>query len=82
MKKYRGYYIDHVVFDSEADIDDFIRYQAVKAYTIAVEAMIKRLSMESVAYAHEKAEILVNEHGFTWEKVEQIESKVYENIGR
>lgn len=78
MKKYRGYYIDHVVFDSESDIDNFTKKQAVRAYETAVEVMMHRLSMESVAYAHEKAEILVKEHGFTWEQVEEIESSVYE----
>ena len=30
MKQYRGYYIDHVIFNSTAEIDAFIKKQAVE----------------------------------------------------
>ena len=32
MKKYRGYYIDHVIFHSEADIDSHIKNHAIEQY--------------------------------------------------
>lgn len=30
MKQYKGYYIDHVIFNSTAEIDAFIKKQAVE----------------------------------------------------
>lgn len=76
MKNYKGYYIDGVIYKSEAEIDKFLETQAVEAYKTACWYFNKEMSMEASMYADEKAEILVNKFGYTWEQVEEIELEV------
>ena len=75
MKKYKGYYIDGVGFHNEKEIDNFIKKQAVRAYRIAVELFMVDMCIERSMYVHEKAENLVNNFGYTWEEVEELEIK-------
>ena len=78
MKKYRGYYIDKVMFSCEADIDQFLKEQAIEAYKIAVELFAKRHSIESSEYACQKADILHSEFNLGWDEIEQIEINTLE----
>ena len=83
MKQYKGYYIDHVYFNSEAEIDAFVEKKAVEAYKMAIELFASAAASDLMArsiYADEKAEALVNQFGYTWEQVEEIETSVYKNI--
>ena len=80
MTQYKGCYIDHVIFNSKADIDRFLKEKAVEAYKIAVEIFAFRRNMESSIYMMEKAEVLVGQYGYTWDQVEEIEIEVYKNI--
>lgn len=80
MRKYRGYYIDGVVFKSEKEIDDFHRESAVGAYKTAVELFASHPSMERSNYVHERAVMLVEIYGYTWDQVEELEIEVYEAI--
>ena len=73
MTQYKGYYIDKVIFNSKADIDQFLKDQAVEAYEKAVEYFTTHPTMEASNYCHSKAEILVNQYGYTWEQVEALE---------
>lgn len=73
MKNYKGYYIDKVIFNSTADIDQFLKDQAVEAYKIAVEYFSTHPTMEASIYCDSKAEVLVNQFGYTWEQVEALE---------
>ena len=75
MKQYKGYYIDGVTFHNEKEIDNFIKKQAVRAYKIAVELFVVNVTIENSMYVHEKAENLVNNFGYTWEEVEELETK-------
>lgn len=79
MTKYRGYYIDHVVFGSKKDIDEFVKKQAVDSYKMAVEMFVKEPSMERSSFCSDKALNLVKFHGFTWNEVEQMEIDVIKN---
>ena len=79
-RQYKGCYIDHVIFNSKADIDRFLKDQALEAYKIAVEIFAFRRNMESSIYMMEKAEVLVTQYGYTWDEVEAIEIEVYKNI--
>ena len=78
MKNYKGYYIDKVIFNSKADIDQFLKDQAVEAYKKAVEYFTTHPTMEASLYCHSKAEILVNQCGYTWEQVEALEIATFE----
>jgi hypothetical protein len=80
MKKYKGYYIDHIYFNSKEEIDEFIKSEAVNAYRKSVEYFANHPSMEASSYSSDKADRLVNEFGFSWEEVEAIEIKTLEAI--
>ena len=80
MTQYKGYYIDKVIFNSKADVDEFIKTQAIKAYEIAVEYFGTHPTMEASIYCDSKAETLVNEFGFTWKQVEELEIATLEKI--
>lgn len=73
--KYRGYYIDNIIFNSKQDIDNHIKKQAIESYKRAIRIFIKKGDMESSVYADEKAEYLVKECGMTWDQIEEIEFK-------
>ena len=80
MKQYKGYYIDKVIFKSEHEIDEFIRNQAIKAYKDAVEMFAIHSTIENSLWCEEKAERLVNQFGFTWEQVEELEIATLKEI--
>ena len=77
MKKYNGYYIDGVTFKSAKEIDQFLEEQAVKAYKRACWIFAKDPSIEASIYADEKASVLANKYGYTWEQIEAIELSAY-----
>jgi len=80
MKQYKGYYIDNVIFHSETEIDDHIKANAVEDYKRRVEAWEHSRTLESAVCVSEKAEILVNNFGFTWEEVEMLEVETLQAI--
>lgn len=73
MTKYKGYYIDNVHFNSKHDIDKFLEKQALEAFKNACWLFNRRLDMESSIIANEKAEYLVKNFGYTWDRIEAIE---------
>ena len=40
MRKYKGYYIDKVIFSNEDEIDEFIKSEAIRAYKQSVELFV------------------------------------------
>lgn len=75
MKQYKGYYIDNTYFHNEAEIDKFLENKAVEAYITAVKVFLINCTMEASIYVNKMAERLVNNFGYTWEQVEEIEIK-------
>jgi len=80
MKKYKGYYIDNVIFHSEAEIDAFIKNKAIEAYIKAVQIFASHSTMENSIYCTEKAEILVEKYGYTWDEIEALEIQTLEAV--
>lgn len=80
MRNYKGYYIDGFTFKNEQEIDAFIEKQAVDAYKKDVKIFAMNLNMESSIIASDSARRLVENFGYTWEQVEEIENEVYESI--
>lgn len=76
MTQYKGYFIDHIIFNSKQDIDNHIEKMAVEAYKKACWLFNKDRSMEASIYADEKAEYLVEHFGYTWDQIEAIEIEV------
>lgn len=80
MKQYKGIYIDNVIFNSEAEIDAFLERKAVEAYKMAVELFATFHDMAHSIGADEKAQVLADQYGYTWEQIEEIEIGVYKAI--
>ena len=80
MTQYKGYYIDHRFFSSKEEIDRFLEEQAVNSYRIAVELFALNRNMEYSSYCEERAAVLVDNFGYTWEQVEALEIAVLEAI--
>lgn len=78
MKKYKGYYIDKVIFNNKQEIDDFIKKQAIYAYKTSVKLFSEHCTFEISIYCDKKAEVLVNQFGFSWEQIEELEIKTLE----
>lgn len=77
MRKYRGYYIDGVIFHSEKEIDESIKRQAIDAYKNAVKIFIYRQDLEASSLCDEKADNLLK-LGFSWEEIEALELEAYD----
>ena len=73
MKQYKGLYIDNVVFNSEAEVDEHLKALAIESYKTAVKAFCEHTDMEHSLYADQKAAYLVNQFGMDWDEVEAIE---------
>ena len=80
MRQYKGYYIDKVIFNNEDEIDDFIKSEAIRAHKKAVELFVNHPTIENSIYCDDKAEILVNQFGFTWEQIEELEIQVMKSV--
>lgn len=80
MRYYKGCYIDHVVFHNKADIDRFIKENAVAHYRLACELFAEAPSAEHALYCDEQAERLVNQFGFTYEQLEEIETEAHKTV--
>lgn len=80
MRQYKGYYIDKVIFNNEKEIDEFIRNQAIEKYKQSVRWFCERPSMQFSIYSGECAERLVEQFGFTWEEIEEMEIEVMKEI--
>ena len=77
MKHYRGYYIDNVVFHTEADIDEYIKARNIRRYQQHIRLMNHYTERGMIIAAHkaayEIANFLVKECGLTWADIEEIE---------
>lgn len=80
MRCYKGCYIDHVYFHSKADIDRFLKENAVAHYRLACELFAEVPSVGHASLCDEEAERLVNQFGFTYEQLEEIETEVYKTV--
>lgn len=73
MRKYKGYYIDGVIFSSKADIDKFIEQKAVESFMIACRIFNILTTAEASLNCSQKAENLVKNFGYTWDEIEALE---------
>jgi hypothetical protein len=73
MKNYKGYYIDKIMFNSEAEIDKFLEDQAVLKFKQLNKYFAEHASMEAAQVCEEQAKVLHNKFGYSWERIEQLE---------
>ena len=78
MKQYKGYYIDHVHFNSEAEIDSFLKEQAISRYRMLCRMFAEQdAGMELSIIMCEQADKLHNTFGMDYNEIEQIEIEVF-----
>lgn len=77
MTAYRNLYIDHILFNSKADIDTFLKNKAIEAYRRACGRFAEKPSMEMSIYCQEQADRLHKVEGLSWEEIEEIEISAY-----
>lgn len=77
MKQYKGYYIDHIHFNSEAEIDDFIKQQEVNLFIRYSKSFASNPTMEVSIVCSDQADRLHNIFGFSYEELEEIENAVF-----
>ena len=73
MVKYKGYYIDKVVFNSKAEIDKFLEERAVESYKDLCKYFAEHPSLEASRLCGLQMNILHDVHGYSWERIEQLE---------
>lgn len=73
MTQYKGYYIDHVHFNSKAEIDNHIKEQAVERYQQMFRYFDEHSTMEVSILCSREADRLHNIFGFSWEDIEALE---------
>lgn len=78
MTQYRGYYIDHIFFSSEADIDNHIKEQAISRYKMMCRKFADNSSMELCAIMSKHADYMHNDCGMDYNEIEAIEIEVFE----
>ena len=77
MKQYQGSYIDHIHFNSEAEIDDFIKQQEVNLFIRYNKSFASNPTMEASVVCSDQADRLHNIFGFSYEELEEIENAVF-----
>lgn len=78
MKQYKGYYIDHIYFNNEAEIDNFIKAQAIDRYKMMCKMFARDdASMALSILMSEQADKLHNQFGMDYNEIEAIEIEVF-----
>ena len=78
MKQYKGYYIDHIYFHSKADIDAFLKAQAVDRYKLMCRRFANSSSMELSVLMSEQADKLHTVFGMDYNEIEAIEIEAFQ----
>ena len=77
MTQYKGYYIDHIYFNSKDEIDSYIKQKAVEEYQRRIRYFADRSTMEACIFCSEQADLLHNNFGFSYDEIEAIEIAAY-----
>lgn len=77
MKRYRGYYIDGVIFNSEKEIDTFLidsfKNKIRQLYDMLRSPRYSEAELISISeMITEKEKILHDTYGLTWDEIEEI----------
>lgn len=78
MTQYKGYYIDHIIYNSKTEIDNFIKEQAIDRYKMMCRMFAREdASMELSIMMSEQADRLHNQFGMDYNEIEEIEIEAY-----
>ena len=73
MKEYKGYYIDHVFFNSEEEIDKHIMDKAIERHALLAELFAAAPSIALGKAMDDSADRLHSLFGLSFEDIERIE---------
>jgi len=81
MTKYRGYYIDHVVFNSKKDIDEHVKNELIAGIKKYIKLMFAPSSsrysdaeiMKLSSWISDKEKVLHDEFGMSYDEIENLE---------
>lgn len=78
MTQYKGYYIDNIIFNSKADIDNHIKEQAIDRYKMMCRMFAEHdAGMELSILMSEQADYMHNVCGMDYNEIEEIEIEVF-----
>ena len=77
MTQYKGYYVDHIYFNSKDEIDAHIKQKAVEEYQRRIRYFADHSTMEACIFCSEQADLLHNNFGFSYDEIEAIEIAAY-----
>ena len=77
MTQYKGYYIDHIYFNSESEIAAHIKPKAVDEYQRRIRYFADHSTIEASIFCSEPADLLHNNFGFSYDEIEAIEIAAY-----
>lgn len=77
MKQYKGYYIDRIHFNSETEIDNFIKQREVDLFIRYNKSFASNPTMEASMVCSNQADRLHNIFGFSYEELEEIENAAF-----
>ena len=77
MTQYKGYYIDHIYFNSKDEIDAHIKQKAVEEYQRRIRYFVDHSTMEASILCTEQADLLHTNFDFSYEEIEALEIAAY-----
>lgn len=72
MRKYKGHYIDGVLFNNEKEVDKFIENELVRNLKHSVECFNREHSLSNADWVHDCEQALVHNCNYTWDEVENL----------
>lgn len=72
MRQYKGYFIDHVIFNSKEDIDNFIKQRAIERLISLNEEFARKADMAIMKMISDCEDRLHDEFGMSYEELEEI----------
>lgn len=80
MKQYKGFYIDHVIFNNEAEIDEHIKNSLIEKYKLLNKMFVEDSCMELIVMMQPYADRLHKEFGLEWDEIEAIEIEAMKEV--
>lgn len=76
-RKYRGYYIGPGAFQTKAEIDNFIKQQAIRRYQSYCRSFLRDRTIEASVVMSNHADYMHNVCGMSYDEIEAIEIEVF-----
>lgn len=82
MRQYKGVYIDHVFIHNKQDVEDFLKRRTLEIFRYAHELFYHSPTYAMGITCEECAGELHDEYGMSWDEIEELEMKIYQEFER